>query len=208
MAGNEILVVRREILFKDGDFQGFIPFEERDFTSIIDKNSEYVERSDELERNTDYVQIASYVWLVNPKSRKVFLYRRAPAKGEYTDVRQMNRYSGGVGGHIDKDAEENSKNPVYDAMVRELHEEVIMKDYPVPEVIGYIRDHSDVYNKVHMGLVAIGKTTEEVRPASGMSTGKFCSEHEVEELMADSKNDFDRWTRISWLLVKEYLEKL
>ena len=45
-------------------------------------------------------------------------------------MRDVSKISGGVGGHIDFDSEGKMENPVFGAMIRELKEEVIIKEYP------------------------------------------------------------------------------
>ena len=201
----EILVVKRDILFKDEEFRGQISFEEKNFISIILNNYKYQERNDALENNQDILQIIPYVWILNRKEKKLFLYKRAPSKGDYKEKRHLNNYSGGVGGHVDKDTEENSKDPIHDAMMRELREEVIMQNYPNPDYFGYIYTDLTMFDKVHLGIVAVAETEEKPNPSDGMSTGDFYSVDEVEKLLLDPRNKFDNWTRLGWSKIKEDL---
>ncbi len=209
--GKEALVVQRNVLFKDGEFQGFMPFEERDFISIILKNHFYYARGEELENNRDLQQIIPYVWIVNQKSKKVFLYKRGfnanKEAGEFREQRCMNKFSGGVGGHIDKDTEEGSSNPIEKAMARELMEEVVMTDYPVPKIVGYINDDADSIGKVHFGIVAIAETSGSVisRKSEGLSEGRFYSIDNIEKLFSDPENKVETWTVIGWPFIKGYL---
>lgn len=205
----EILVVKRNILFEQGAFQGFIPLEYNNFIPNILNNIEYKERNDELEKNSYYLQIIPYVWLVNPKTKNIFVYKRAVGKGDYKEKRHIDRYSAGVGGHIDRDTEENIKNPIIAAANRELREEVKMKNYPETKFIGYINDDSDIYQMVHFGVVAIAETEEEdILPDDGMKSGKFYSIDEFDNEIKTGLNEVENWTKISWPFVKEYLQKL
>jgi predicted NUDIX family phosphoesterase len=202
---SEILVVKKDILFKDGDFDGFLETKKRDFSKIIAKNFEFRERNDALESNPDYIQIIPYIWLVNPKTKKVFIYQRAVGNGDYSDKRYINKISGGIGGHIDKDAEERSSDPIMAAMVRELKEELIMDKYPTPKFFGYMRDHSDMFNKVHLGFVGLAETELDAKPADGMAKGAFHSIEEVERIFEDPANQVEPWTRRSWGYVRKRL---
>ena len=200
--GEPILVVEREYLFSDGGFQGFISSKKKDYLSRILSNYKYEIRSPELEKNPALQQPIPYVWIVNPKEKKAFLYKRAKTGNE---GRLHNKFSGGVGGHIDKNTEENSKNPIHDAMMRELMEEVVMEHYPVPNIIGYINDDADPVGQVHFGLVALCETLSDVKPLEDMSEGKFYTIEEVENIFSNSENDIENWTRLSWPFIKEYL---
>ncbi len=196
--GVDILCVKRDILFSDGDFVGFKPASEKDYLSLINENYEYVLRTEELEHDNSYQQILPYVWIVNLVAKKVFIYKRATSGNE---GRLYNKYSGGVGGHIDK---EESDNPIEDSAIRELKEEVIMDKYPVPHIVGYINLNHEVHD-VHFAIVALAETEGQVRPAEDMAKGSFYSVEQVEALFSNPNNDVEEWTRVSWPYIREYL---
>src|SRR3989338_7383480 len=123
--GKEALVVDKNILLKNKSFQGFLSKEEHDFISIINSNLKYELRGDTLEHNYLLKQIIPYVWIINPKTMKVFAYRRANNE-KYSEVRLRNKWSCGVGGHIER---EDKSDPIQLAMMRELMEEVKIRDY-------------------------------------------------------------------------------
>jgi len=203
--GDEILVVKRDVLFKEGDFEGFKPNHTKDYVKIILDNMDYQIRTKELENNRYWQQPIPYVWIVNPRTKKAFLYKRANTGNE---GRLHNKFSGGVGGHIDKkELVEGKEDPLTQAMMRELEEETIIEEYPKPKVIGYINYNSDVED-VHFGVVAIGETIHDVKPAEDMDHGKFYSIIEVEEIFNDPANDIEKWTLASWPFIKDYLNKL
>lgn len=204
--GDEILVVQRDVLFKEGPFQGFVPSKLKDYLSIILSNSEYQVRSKELENNKSWQQPIPYVWLINPKTKQAFLYQR-DTKGN--ESRLHNKYSGGVGGHIDKkELVDGEGDPIVQAMMRELREETIISEYPIPKIVGFINDDSEPVGEVHFGVVAIGETTHEVKPAEDMAHGKFYSMQEIDELFSNPTTNVEGWTRISWPFIKDYLSKL
>ena len=212
--GKEALVVPRKILFKGGEFQGFLGLEKGDFVSIVMGNYSYCERGEELEHDEELKQIIPYIWIVNLETRRVFLYKRGfnanKQDGEFREERYMHKYSGGVGGHIDRDTEEGADDPVIQAMLRELREEVDMVNYLVPKIVGYINDDSDDIGKVHFGVVSIAETTGSVkaRDEEGLSFGDFYSVEGVEKIFNSPENEVENWTRISWPFVRDYLEKL
>ncbi len=213
--GKEALVVRRDILFGGKEFQGFLHLDKTDYISVIlNKNNHfYYLRGDELEKNKELKQIIPYVWIVNPLEKSVFLYKRIPSKKnnkEYKEKRYLDKYSGGVGGHIDRDTEERVSNPISNAMMRELREEIIMKNYPSPRLMGYLNDDSDSLGSVHFGIVAIAETMENVkaRKSEGLSADRFYSIEETDEIFSNPNNEVESWTRISWPFIKEYLKNI
>src|SRR3989344_3944446 len=200
--GDEILVVKRNVLFKEGDFEGFISTNEFNFMEIILGNIDYKVRTKDLENDRTWQQPIPYVWLLNPETKQVFLYRRSTTGNE---GRLYNKFSGGVGGHIDKkELVEGNGDPLTQAMMRELQEETTIKEYPKPKIVGYLNYNSGVED-VHFGVVAIGETTHEVKPAQDMAHGQFYSIEEVEKIFADSSSDVEKWTRASWPFIKDYL---
>lgn len=202
----EALIVKRDFLFKDKYFEGFLPVNEYDFIPIILENFEYHLRGEELENNSALQQIIPYVWIIKPKEKRVFAYKRASGKQNYQETRLMNKVSCGVGGHIDR---EDSDDPIQRAMMRELMEEVSIVKYPQPKVIGYLNDDSDSVGKVHFGVVAIAETTEDVKKKDNeMVHGQFYSIEKLEAILSNPKNDVEKWTRFSWPFVKDYLNKI
>ncbi len=206
MMGREVLVIKRETLFKDGFFTGFVPIHEGNFIDVINKNYEYRERGEELEHDINYKQFASYVWIINPQTKKILAYKRAPNEA-YTEARLRNKWSCGVGGHIDKDTEGGSKDPLNDAMMRELKEEVKMNNYPTPKIVGLVTlDNRNVEN-YHIGVVAIAETTENVEKNDAeVAELGFYSISEIERLFADPNNDIELFTQLSWSFMKKYVE--
>jgi len=203
--GDEILVVKRDILFNDGDFEGFIHATEKDYIRNILNNIDYKIRTFELENDRTWQQPIPYVWLINPKTKKVFLYKRSKTGNE---GRLYNKFSGGVGGHIDKkELVESKGDPITQAMMRELEEETIIVEYPLPKIVGYINYNSDVED-VHFGIIAVGETSHEVKPAEDMAEGRFYSVEETEDIFSNPSNEIERWTVASWPFIKDYLNKL
>lgn len=203
--GDEILVVKRESLFTEEEFEGFLPAEQRDYISRILSNVDYQVRTEELERDPSWQQPIPYVWIVNPETKEVFAYRRAGKDGNYSESRLAGKWSCGLGGHIDK---ADSENPIEGAMMRELQEEVSMPEYPTPRIVGYLNVSGGV-NAVHFGVVAIAETTHPVSKGDDeMEHGRFYPISELEEIFDNPDVIVEDWTKASWPFVKEYLSKL
>jgi predicted NUDIX family phosphoesterase len=200
--GKEALAVSRDVLFANGTaFSGFVYVQNRDYLPTILTRGTYHPRGEALENNAALQQIIPYVWIINPSSRQVFAYRRAPNQ-KYAEARLRNKWSCGLGGHIDRD-DSAEHNAVHTAMMRELMEEVKMSVYPTPKVLGFVKDDSDAVNSVHFGVVAVALTNNPVEKGDDeMAEGRFFPVDELEVLLSNPAVDVDTWTRISWPFVK------
>ena len=149
-----ILCFPARILDELGRFQGLSTDVGRYFPAVVsDPHCLYVRRKD-AETNPDHKQVIPYVLFVHEDS--IFSYRRGKSGGE---GRLHEKYSVGIGGHIeDDDLQLFSKDSVgyYDAMQREVVEEVIT-DYPEtsPQCVALINDDSVEVGQVHFGVVHI-----------------------------------------------------
>lgn len=200
----EILVVKKDDLFQGEEFLGFMPAEEKDFSKTILSNFEYKERTDELEYNFDFQQIIPYIWIVNPTTKHVFAYRRAPDT-KYDEARLRDKWSGGIGGHIDK-VNPLPENPIELAAMRELQEEVTIAGDIKLKLAGFINSDIGSVEKAHFGVAFIVETENEVTKGDDeMVHGKFYSLEEIEKVFSDPNNQVEAWTQISWPFVKEYL---
>jgi len=199
---SKILVVPKKVLFEEGYFEGFIHFKEKkEYLTKILKNSVYKKRTEKLENNPSLKQIIPYVWIINPKTKKVFVYKRSSDK-KYTEPRLWNFVSCGVGGHIEKNDEEN---PIENAMMRELKEEISMEKYPTPKIIGYLNLDCGNAEKFHFGIIAVAETEEEIKLNEGeIVEGKFMKIEELEKLFNEPNSNVESWTKVSWPFVKNY----
>ncbi|MEM4396188.1 MAG: NUDIX domain-containing protein [Candidatus Woesearchaeota archaeon] len=151
----KIVVVKKEILLKNY-FNGFKEANFFDYQSIILKNYEFLDRS-VAEVNPNYKQPIPYGIIINPENR-VLLYKRG--NKNYNEKRLAEKYSIGIGGHIDQeDLENNNENFLEFALMREIQEEIKLEKESIQkvELIGYINDDSNDVGKVHFGLVYLIK---------------------------------------------------
>lgn len=200
-----IFVTPRKVLFEKKEFQGFCSAEENDFLKIIMSSFEFQERG-KMEEDPTFKQIIPYVWIVNPKTKGVFAYRRAPDQ-RYDEARLRDKWSCGLGGHIDQ-KNISSEDPITEAMLRELQEEVTMSSHSEPKVVGFLNDDENDVGRVHFGVVAVVHTEEASKGDDEMVHGKFYSVEELENVFADLNNNVESWTKLSWPFVKEYVQRL
>jgi predicted NUDIX family phosphoesterase len=175
-----------------------LPAHEKDFLSVIKGNVNFVRRGD-VEHNPGLQQPIVYVWFVNPQTKKFFSFIR---KGE--EERLHNKLSCALGGHVDE--ADGREDPIGNAIKRELTEEIRIKEYPTPRIVGYINQDSTPTESVHFGIVAIAETTLSVEGIG--REGRWISGSELDRMIADPEVDVEPWTRISWPYMKSYIESL
>jgi len=117
----------------------------------IVQNGLFLRRS-ELEEDPSFKQIISYAIISNKDS--FYLFRRTSGQ---TEKRLHNKFSLGVGGHMNPDDSMKSKEQyLIDELKRELFEEVkllngcLIEDI---EFIGFINDDTIPVGSVHIGLL-------------------------------------------------------
>ncbi len=142
---------------------GFTPMGEDELISVLEKAGSWFGPRPDLEIDNSYLQLIPYVILMYED--KVIRYRRTPKGGE---SRLHDRLSIGVGGHIDigdvihaPNDEFHVKSTIKFAARRELVEEVPhIKLIDGLEWIGFLRENATLVDQVHLGLVAIGRISE------------------------------------------------
>ena len=140
-----VLCVRREDLFPDGAWYGFISEGLERYQKVIREQSFFMPRA-EVEEDPAYQQIIPYV--VFRHGDRYFLTRRLRAS---TEKRLRQLYSLGVGGHINPGDLENG-DPIMDGLRREFEEEVVYSGSIEATLLGLINDDSSPVSKVHLAL--------------------------------------------------------
>lgn len=163
------------------DSSRVIHAKESECIDYINRNHFFVSRLD-AERNMLYKQIVSYCLITCGED--VFLTKRTVKQ---TEERLHNRYSVGVGGHINF-TDESCDDAVISGMLRELSEEVNIGCEYTYSFGGIINDNSSEVNSVHAGLCFIIHLRE-----------KKCYVKETEKM-------YGMWINIS--KVKEYMDGL
>ena len=142
----QVLCVRREELFRDGAWDGFISDRLDEVQRLIRERSCFMPRRD-VEEDPGYQQVIPYV--VFRHGDRYLLTRRLRAS---TEKRLRQQYSLGVGGHINPGDLEHG-DPVMDGLRREFEEEVVYDGRFEARLLGLLNDESSPVSKVHLGVV-------------------------------------------------------
>lgn len=147
----KVLVVKSDILFKDGIWQGLKKDNLEYYLDLINNNYEFKRRGD-VEEDNSYQQIIPYI-LFNYQN-KYFLYRYLKKAGEQ---RLKNDYIIGVGGHINQVDVKTTENILDAGRDREWQEEINYNGNLDKKLIGILNDDRRPVEAVHLGLVYLFK---------------------------------------------------
>ncbi|HEX6487487.1 MAG TPA: NUDIX hydrolase [Candidatus Dormibacteraeota bacterium] len=141
----QVLVVRRDDIFPDGAWHGFVSTGLDRAQEVIRERSFFKPRS-EVEDDPTFQQIIPYV--VFRHDDRYFLTKRLKASSE---KRLRQQYSLGVGGHINPD-DLAGGDPIYDGLRREWKEEVQYDGQFEAQLLGLINEESAPVSRVHLGV--------------------------------------------------------
>ena len=145
-AAEEVLCVRREDIFPDGAWHGFVGQDLERHQAVIRERHFFKPRA-EVENDPGFQQIIPYV--VFRHGDRYFLTHRLRAPSERRLRRQ---YSLGVGGHINP-ADLQAGDPILDGLRREWEEEVVYQGRFEASLLGFLNEDSSPVSKVHLGVV-------------------------------------------------------
>jgi predicted NUDIX family phosphoesterase len=146
VATEQVLVVRREDMFPDGAWHGFVS-ENLDRHQRLIRERHFFKARSEVENDPSFQQIIPYV--VFRHGDHYFLTHRLRASSE---KRLRKQYSLGVGGHINPGDLEGG-DPILDGLKREWSEEVIYDGRFEARMLGLLNEDSSPVSKVHLGVV-------------------------------------------------------
>lgn len=149
-----ILVAPREELFQGEKiaFQG-VSSNQEVIESIMFafENHVSVMRRGDAEENPSYKQPIPYV--VITKGDEIFVYKRLSGGGE---TRLFDKWSIGVGGHMNPVEELSFSDTVEENLQRELEEELnIVSSAKSWRSVGLINDDSNEVGRVHLGILVV-----------------------------------------------------
>jgi predicted NUDIX family phosphoesterase len=147
-ASEQVLCVKREDIFPDGAWHGFVSKDLDRHQGVIREHHMFMARS-AVENDPTYQQIIPYV--VFRHGDLYFLTHRLRAS---TERRLRKQYSLGIGGHINPGDLEGG-DPILDGLKREWSEEVVYDGRFEAELIGLLNDDSSPVSKVHLGVVFV-----------------------------------------------------
>jgi len=195
----QILVVKSDIIFTKGKWQGLKTDNLDYYIDLIKKNCEFKRRGD-MENDPSWQQIIPYI-IFNYQD-KYFIYNYLENVGE---KRLVNNYQIGVGGHINKEDIEEGKDILETGMMREWNEEVDFKGNILEKkLIGILKDDSRPVERAHIGLVYnfIGDNSEIFVKETDKIVGELV---DLENIGTYIKGNPGVWIQIVY---KEYLSKL
>ena len=146
VATEQVLVVRREDMFPDGAWNGFVS-ENLDRHQRVIRERHFFKPRSEVENDSSFQQIIPYV--VFRHDDRYLLTHRLRASSE---KRLRKQYSLGVGGHINP-ADLEGGDPILDGLKREWSEEVIYEGRFEARMLGLLNEDSSPVSKVHLGVV-------------------------------------------------------
>jgi predicted NUDIX family phosphoesterase len=145
-ASEQVLCVKREDIFPDGAWHGFVSDRLERHQQVIREKHFFMARA-KVEDDPSYQQIIPYV--VFRHGDHYFLTHRLRASSE---KRLRKQYSLGVGGHINP-GDLEAGDPIQDGLKREWEEEVVYDGAFEARLIGLLNDESAPVSKVHLGVV-------------------------------------------------------
>ncbi|MGB9792182.1 MAG: hypothetical protein ACPLTR_06355 [Thermacetogeniaceae bacterium] len=198
MLNEQILVVPRSFLSnKNTFFQGFLSYPSRDFLEIISTGSFFMPRA-KAESEPKYKQLIVYSIL--RYSKNVFVYQRTSGSSE---IRLINKFSIGLGGHINPCRASSFKELIQKNLKRELLEEVSFKGTFSYHFLGAINDEQTEVGICHLGLVYLVSCSNPhiyVKEDNKL-TGRFCSISEI----LNKEYEWESWSSLLIPKLKELL---
>lgn len=143
------------LVIPNKNFAHLFPVEKVERINVDPLGFQYLERTDQLEEDTSYIQIIPYVILTD--GSKILCYQRS----ESGDKRLNKQVSVGFGGHINE-SDNNTQGHIMDviksAAKRELMEEIGLSiDTKKLFLIHSIYNKKTPVNSVHLGIVFLYK---------------------------------------------------
>jgi len=170
-------------------WHGILPAGQAAMADLIRRRGEFGPRS-ALEDDPAWKQVIPYPILRD--RRRWFLMRRTRAG---SDVRLHDRYSIGVGGHVNP-GDGGLDGDLSGALRREWTEELDVDFLPSFRFIGLLNDDTTAVGAVHLGLVYEGDAAG--RPVAiretDKLTGRFAETHEV----AAVADRLETWSRLAF----------
>lgn len=192
-----VFVVPRSALFADYYPQGFLPFaadpsgrRAAELETAVTRDGFFVERA-YAERTPTLKQVIPYT-LVSCDER-VLLTRRLKSGGE---SRLHDKYSLGIGGHINPQDMNDVRNPIEAGTRREIAEELTVRGKYDVRRAGLLNDDSNAVGAVHVGLVQVisVRAPVEIREREQLE-GRLVTTSDLRGMLTDGAN-FETWSKL------------
>ena len=178
-----VFVVPRDSVMPDGGWYGLKSADLDSFLSTVERHGRFEPRP-AMEADPGFKQIIPY--LVLRDGDAYFLMRRTRAGG---DVRLHDRWSIGVGGHLNPGDED-----LDGGLRREWSEELVADFVPDFRFIGLLNDDTTPVGEVHVGAVFVADAAG--RPVSIRETEKLSGSFATPAEVAAVAPDLETWSRL------------
>lgn len=207
MAREIMVVANSKIFWNISRESKFYTNNEVNFEKNILENYEYMVRW-VAEVNFDYKQPIPY-WIVLNEKNEIFVYKRWWSWSNAWEHRLHSKIAIWVGGHIERE-DENLTNPISESLIREIEEELNIKEEDVKsvEAIWYINSETDEVSKVHIWIsyvVKIHNSNFELLDWE-LDNWEFVSIQNLEKMILSGDYDVEAWTKIVFEPLKKYMQ--
>ncbi len=182
-ASEEVLVVPRSLVPDAGGWYGLRTDGLAPFLDVVAAHGRYRPRAD-MEIDREHKQIIPYVVLRDGDA--YFLMRRTRAGG---DVRLHDRFSIGVGGHLNP-----GDDGIPGGLRREWHEEVVAAFEPEFVPLALLNDDTTDVGAVHLGIVFLADAAG--RSVSIRETDKLSGSFVPPSDVAAVADRLESWSRL------------
>lgn len=182
-AEERVLVVPRRHVPDEGRWYGLRTDGLEAFLDVVTRHGRYEPR-EAMERDSSFKQIIPY--LVLRDGERYFLMRRTRAGG---DARLHDRWSIGVGGHIDP-----GDDGLSGGLRREWQEELVADFEPEFMPFALLNDDTTDVGAVHLGVVVLADAGG--RPVSIRETDKLSGAFAEPAEVAAGAGHLETWSRI------------
>lgn len=185
MKNENILVIKRNLLFPETAFQGIRPIEDG-FFDLVEEQKEFLPRP-QMEEDPLYKQIIPY--LIFKFQDRYFLMQR---KSTSSEQRLKNKYSLGIGGHMRQEDMQQAKT-IFDWAHREFQEEIDYNGNLTIKTLGMLNDDSNPVGQVHVGLVLLLEgDSDAIKVRSELKSGQLLT---ISELQTHYEH-LESWSQI------------
>ena len=183
MTQEQVLVVAREFVPERGSWHGLRTDGIAAFLKVAARHGRFEPR-DVMERDPSYKQLIPY--LVLRDGPRYFLMRRTRAGA---DARLHDRWSIGVGGHLNPGDED-----LAGGLLREWREELVADFAPAFEPVALLNDDSTEVGAVHLGVVFVADAAG--RPVTVRETDKLIGRFATAAEVVAVADDLETWSRL------------
>ena len=196
-AGEQILVIKRELLDQLGSFQGANANIDHYLPSLMDSANSFFMDREVAEDDPTHKQLIPYCLF--HYQGQIFHYLRGKSGGE---ARLHAKGSIGVGGHINPvDDSALGGEATYRAAVQREIEEELQIDAPYTDtIIGLINDDENAVGQVHLGVVHLVELTSDAIRSNEdcLLDGQLVP---VADLQGDLHDRLESWSQLALTLL-------